>query len=149
MLPLPVPRSQCRHRSMTPLRVDISQSPFRFNHLKRRVWSLLPRFMTIVMAAGLVKSILGAPDGNARSNSTGSASVFSVDLFPSSCMVGNVAYTTQLDCAFYTAKAAAISRSNSVTLVLGDNYYPTCAELVEPTGFYTVDIVGQSIRSSF
>jgi len=105
--------------------------------------------MTIVLATGLVNLILAAPDGNARSNSTGSATVFSVDLSPSSCVAGNVAYTTQLDCAFYTAKAAAISRSNSVTLVLGNNYYPTCAELVEPTGFYTVDIVGQSIRSSF
>jgi hypothetical protein len=63
--------------------------------------------------------------------------------------VGNVTYTTQLDCAFYSAVVAATAARNSVALILGQNYYNSCAELVEPTGFYTVDIIGQSMRTSF
>lgn len=72
-----------------------------------------------------------------------------VDSAPGSCTVDQVEYQTQTDCAFYTAVATAKARHNSVALVFGSGYYNSCAELVEPTGFYTVDLIGESMRTTF
>jgi hypothetical protein len=77
-------------------------------------------------------------------------SVFYVDGFPSGCTVSSLKYTTQLDCAFYTAKDWTITHHHSSQIVLGTNYYVTCVGLVEPTiAFYTVNIKGASQYSTY
>lgn len=77
-------------------------------------------------------------------------SVFYVDGFPSDCTVSSLKYTTQLDCAFYTAKDWTITHHHSSQIVLGTNYYVTCVGLVEPTiAFYTVNIKGASQYSTY
>jgi hypothetical protein len=78
-----------------------------------------------------------------------SPNILYVDSSPESCTIDAVSYHTQLDCAFYRAVGIARSRNNSVSLVLGFGYYNTCAELIEPSGFYTIDLVGQSVRTTF
>ncbi len=74
----------------------------------------------------------------------------SFDGFPSDCTVSSLKYTTQLDCAFYTAKDWTITHHHSSQIVLGTNYYVTCVGLVEPTiAFYTVNIKGASQYSTY
>jgi hypothetical protein len=76
--------------------------------------------------------------------------VFYVDGFPSQCTIGSASYGTQLDCAFYTAKAWTVAHHHSSQIVLGTNYYVTCRGLVEPTiAFYTVNIKGASQYSTY
>lgn len=74
--------------------------------------------------------------------------VFQVDGFPSSCVVGGTSYTTQADCAFYTAAAKVVSISNSVDLVFGDAFYSKCAEWIQPNGYPKVNIIGTSMQGT-
>lgn len=69
--------------------------------------------------------------------------------YPYGCTIGGTTYTTNGDCAFYSAVSLAIATNNSVDLSFGDNYYNACAEWIEPTGFFTVNLIGTSTRSSF
>lgn len=85
-----------------------------------------------------VASSTGASDLFVANNGNVSApsfnKVFYVDGYPSSgCTVNGTTYTTQLDCAFYTAAAYASSTDSSTLLRLGAGIYNTCAGLNEPT----------------
>lgn len=69
-----------------------------------------------------------------------SASTPNADSYPTSCTVSSIAYTTQLDCAFYSLIAAG----HASTLRLGNNSpYQTCAGLVEPPDGPLISIVGE------
>jgi hypothetical protein len=51
------------------------------------------------------------------------------DGFPNTCTVGGTNYTTQLDCAWYTALATTITVTANPTVIVGSNNYTTCAGL--------------------
>lgn len=69
---------------------------------------------------------------------------FYVDGYPSTCTVNAVAYTSQLDCAFYTASLSVTTNAKSAVLMLGPNTYQTIAGLVFPvtTGNATLSLEG-------
>jgi hypothetical protein len=73
--------------------------------------------------------------------------VYYADGYPTSCTVGGVSYTTQLDCAWYTA-LSAISGDTSVVVEVGQNTYTSCAGLqMKPsaaTGRGVVNLIGAS-----
>jgi hypothetical protein len=75
---------------------------------------------------------------------------FYVSGFPvSGCTVNSVTYTTQLECAWWTAAAYATANTAQVELHLGYGYYPINAPLVEPTGNFTgVSLVGTGQQGS-
>jgi len=73
---------------------------------------------------------------------------FYVDGFPASCTVASVSYTTQTDCAFYSAKAYTLAHNISTEVVLGAGYYQTNG-LTEPTGLYAVNLKGCGIFCSY
>lgn len=77
--------------------------------------------------------------------------VYQVDGFPNGCVTtSGGTTTTQLDCAFYKAVDQANATMNNVALILGNNFYNNCKELVFPTGgFWTVDIIGPTQRTAF
>lgn len=68
--------------------------------------------------------------------------------FPSSCTVSAVAYTTQPDCAFYTAKAYTVATNIQTSLYLSSGTQNTVASFVEPTGLYSVNIHGNGIQGT-
>ena len=65
---------------------------------------------------------------------------FYVDGFPASCTVASVSYTTQADCAFYTAKAYTVANNVNTKLVFGQGSYSTNASFVEPINLYAVNL---------
>jgi hypothetical protein len=73
---------------------------------------------------------------------------FFADLFPSSCTVNAVAYTTQADCAFYTAQFYATTNSQSPMLVFGAGTYTTAKSFVMATGLYVPKIYGTGQQST-
>ena len=74
-----------------------------------------------------------------------------VDGFPSSCTVGGTAYTTQADCAYFSALTVAGTTGNSVTLMFGAlNGYNKCAEWTQLlSSFATVNIQGAGQNATF
>jgi len=62
--------------------------------------------------------------------------------------VPNSGPTTGPDCAFYTAYAYSYSRSVQTSLVFGGQFYNTQG-MIEPTGLYSVNLIGQGIFGSF
>lgn len=99
-------------------------------------------------AAQLNKLVNGTPTW-VPLDATGSAvspiqigKIFYADGFPSSCTVAAVAYTTQGDCAFYTAANYATTNSQSVSLWFGAGTYTTAASFVEPNGNFIVNLFG-------
>lgn len=73
-----------------------------------------------------------------------------VDGFPTSCTIGGTSYTTQLDCAWYTALATLATAITNPTVVVGTNTYTTCAGLqMIPTGYTganSVNLVSMSAQ---
>ena len=75
---------------------------------------------------------------------------FYVSGFPyGGCTVNSVTYTTQLECAWWTAVAYATANIAQVELHLGYGYYPINAPLVEPTANFTgVSLIGTGQQGS-
>ncbi len=75
---------------------------------------------------------------------------FYVSGFPSNgCTVNSITYTTQLECAWWTAKAYAETNSAMVTLYMGYGYYNINASLVLPTqAFTSVSLIGAGYQGS-
>jgi hypothetical protein len=69
--------------------------------------------------------------------------VYYASAFPSSCTVGGVAYTTQLDCAFYTVLSNNSGSALGSKLHLGNGIYTTNVGLVEPANGGQVSIEGE------
>jgi hypothetical protein len=69
--------------------------------------------------------------------------VYYASAFPSSCTVGGVAYTTQLDCAFYTVLSNNSGSALGSKLHLGNGIYTTNVGLVEPANGAQVSIEGE------
>lgn len=70
------------------------------------------------------------------------AKYFWEDGYPSSCTVNAVNYTTQLDCAFYSAASYAATNSVQVLLFLSPGIQNTCAGLMENPGSTFVSLKG-------
>jgi hypothetical protein len=75
---------------------------------------------------------------------------FYVSGFPSNgCTVNSITYTTQLECAWWTAKAYAEANTAMVTLYMGYGYYNINASLVLPTqSFTSVSLIGAGYQGS-
>jgi hypothetical protein len=91
---------------------------------------------------GIAGLTAGQPAGANAAASLGTMKYFYADLFPSSCTVNSVAYTTQADCAFYTAQFYATTNSVSPMLLFGAGTYTTAKSFVMATGNFVPKIYG-------
>jgi hypothetical protein len=86
--------------------------------------------------------------GTATAGTVGTTKIFFADAFPSSCTVNAVAYTTQGDCAFYTAQFYGTTNSVSPMLIFGAGTYTTAKSFIMATGNFVPKIYGSGQQST-
>jgi hypothetical protein len=68
---------------------------------------------------------------------------FNVSGFPSSCTTNEGSFTSQLECAWYTAYDFAVANTAQVELDMGYGYYAINGSLAEPTANFTgISLIG-------
>ncbi len=73
--------------------------------------------------------------------------VFHVSGFPSSCATNEGSFTTQLECAWFTAFDYAVANTALVELDMGYGYYAVNHSLYEPTTNFTgISLVGSGVE---
>jgi hypothetical protein len=105
------------------------------------VWATPP-------GAGLSGLTPGLGVGSDTATTIANTKWFFADLFPTSCTVNAVSYTTQADCAFYTAQFYATTNSQSPMLVFGAGTYTTAKSFVMATGLFVPKIYGTGQQST-